>query len=143
MFISKDVKFNELLEESTSNEDVDDLENSSVAPSWLDINLNKSPHEQNSPTQRVTRSMTLKKSLFSKIDNKHEPSTFKEASKYECWMESMKMEYEVLMKTKTWDLVPYPNENNMIGNKWIYKIKFNLVGYIKKIKVRLVAKGFA
>ena len=31
----------------------------------------------------------------------------------------------------------------MIGNKWIYKIKFNLVGDIKKYKARLVAKIFA
>ena len=50
--------------------------------------------------------MTLNKSLFAKIDNKHEPSSFKEASKNECWMEAMKVEYEVLMKNKTWCLIP-------------------------------------
>jgi len=33
VFISRDVKFNELLEESASNENVDDLDDSSVAPS--------------------------------------------------------------------------------------------------------------
>ena len=54
----------------------------------------------------------------------------------------MKVEYEVLMKNKNWDLVPYPNENNVIGNKWIYKVKFNLVGDIDKYMARLVAKGF-
>ena len=86
--------------------------------------------------------MTLNKTLIAKIDNKHEPSTFKEASKHECWMEAMKVEYEVLMKNKTWDLVPYPNEKNMIGNKWIYKVKFNSSGDIEKYKARLVAKGF-
>ena len=74
--------------------------------------------------------MTLNKFLISKINNKHEPSTFKEASKHKCWMEAMKVEYEVFMKNKTWDLVPYFNEKNVIGNKWIYK-------------ERLVAKGFA
>jgi len=87
--------------------------------------------------------MTLNKSLISKINNKHEPSTFKEASKHECWMEAMKVEYEALMKNKTWDLVPYPNEKNVISNKWIYKVKFNSVGDIEKYKARLVAKGFA
>jgi len=45
--------------------------------------------------------MTLEKSLFSKIDNKNEPSSFKEASKHKCWMEAMKVEYEVLMKNET------------------------------------------
>ena len=53
----------------------------------------------------------------------------------------MKVEYEALMKNQTWDLVPYPNERNR--NKWIYKVKYNLVGEIKKYKVRLVAKGFS
>ena len=43
MFISKDVKFNELSKESSSNEDVDDLEDSLVAPSWLDIDVENSP----------------------------------------------------------------------------------------------------
>ena len=87
--------------------------------------------------------MTLNKSLFAKIDNKNKPSTFKEASKQECWMEAMKVEYEALMKNETWDLVPYPNEKNVIENKWIYKIKYNSDGEIEKYKARLVAKGFA
>jgi len=55
----------------------------------------------------------------------------------------MKVEYEVLMKNKTWNLVPYPNEKNVIGNKCIYKFKFNSLGDIEKYKARLVAKGFA
>ena len=87
--------------------------------------------------------MNLNKTLISKIENKHEPSTLKEASKHECWMEAMKVEYEALIKNKTWDLVPYPNEKNVIGNKWIYKVKFNSIGDIEKYKARLVAKGFA
>ena len=58
-------------------------------------------------------------------------------------MDAMKVEYEALMKNKTWDLVPYLNEKNVIGNKWIYKVKFNSIGDIEKYKARLVAKGFA
>ena len=58
-------------------------------------------------------------------------------------MEAMKVEYEALMKNETWDLVPYPNEKNVIGNKWIYKVKFNSIEDIKKYKARLVAKGFS
>ena len=61
--------------------------------------------------------MTLNKSLFTKIDHKNEPSTFKNASKQECWIESMRVEYDVLMKNETWNLVPYLNEKNMIENK--------------------------
>ena len=87
--------------------------------------------------------MNLKNSLIAKIDNKHEPLTLKEDFKHECWMEAMKVEYEALMKNKTWDLVPYPNEKNVIGNNWIYKVKFNSIGDIEKYKSRLVAKGFS
>jgi len=58
-------------------------------------------------------------------------------------MESMKVEYEALMKNQTWNLIPYPNGWNVIGNKWIYKVKYNLVGEIQKWKEMLVAKGFA
>jgi len=43
MFISKDVKFNELPEDSTSKEDVDDPEDPSVVCSWLDLDVHKSP----------------------------------------------------------------------------------------------------
>jgi len=82
----------------------------------LDINVDKLPKEKNSPTQRIIRSMTLNKFLFSKIDNKNEPSLFKESLKHECWMEVMKVEYEQLMKDETWDLVSYPNKRNVIGN---------------------------
>ena len=64
VLVSRDVKFNELSKESTSKDDVDDPKDSSVASSWLDIDVDKSPQEQNYPTQRVTRSMTMNKSFF-------------------------------------------------------------------------------
>jgi len=58
-------------------------------------------------------------------------------------MNAMNVEYEALMKNQTWDLVSYPNERNVIGNKWIYKFKYNSYGEIEKYKARLVAKGFS
>ena len=87
--------------------------------------------------------MILNRSLFSKLDSKNEPSSFKEALKHEYWIEAMKVEYETLMKKKIWDLVSHPNECNVIGNKQIYKVKYNSIGEIEKYKARLVAKGFA
>jgi len=50
VFVSRDVKFNEFPKESTSNEDVDYPYDSSIAPNWLDIDVDKSSQEQNSPT---------------------------------------------------------------------------------------------
>jgi len=42
MFILRDVKFNELPKKSTCYEDMDDLDDSSVAPNWLDVSVDKS-----------------------------------------------------------------------------------------------------
>ena len=42
MFISRDVKFNELLKEMTSHAEVFDLDDSSLTHNWLDDNVEKS-----------------------------------------------------------------------------------------------------
>lgn len=54
----------------------------------------------------------------------------------------MKEEYNALIKNKTWKLVPIPKDKNIIGCKWIYKLKNNAGGTIHKYKSRLVAKGY-
>ena len=54
----------------------------------------------------------------------------------------MNIEYESLMKNKTWSLVPLPVGKNLVGCKWVYKTKFTAEGQIEKYKARLVAKGF-
>lgn len=50
IFVSRDVKFNELLEESASYVNLDEDDDSSVAPNWLDVNVDLSPKDQNSLT---------------------------------------------------------------------------------------------
>jgi hypothetical protein len=41
----------------------------------------------------------------------------------ENWKKAMDVEYEALIGNKTWRLVPPQKGRNVIGCKWVYKIK--------------------
>jgi len=58
------------------------------------------------------------------------------------WVKAMEDEYRALERNHTWVLVPFFSDMNLIGNKWIFRIKYNSDGSILKYKARLVAKGF-
>uniref|UniRef100_A0A2N9F808 Uncharacterized protein n=1 Tax=Fagus sylvatica TaxID=28930 RepID=A0A2N9F808_FAGSY len=53
-----------------------------------------------------------------------------------------KHEFHALQKQGTWSLVPMPTSKNVVGCKWVYKLKHNSDGSIARYKARLVAKGF-
>ncbi|KAL9457944.1 hypothetical protein AB3S75_006899 [Citrus x aurantiifolia] len=55
----------------------------------------------------------------------------------------MQRELDALNSQKTWSLVPLPAGHRPIGSKWVYRIKYNSNGTIKRYKARLVAKGFS
>lgn len=39
-------------------------------------------------------------------------------------------------------LVPRPNLGNVVGSKWVYKLKYNDDGSLNRFKAQLVTKGF-
>lgn len=53
----------------------------------------------------------------------------------------MKDELEALQKNDTWSLVARPLGKNVVGNKWIYKIKRWADGTLECYKAQLVAQG--
>ncbi|CAN6676589.1 unnamed protein product [Malus baccata var. baccata] len=72
-----------------------------------------------------------------------EPATYKSALKSPVWFDVMKDEILALHNQGTWSLVPLPINKNLIGCKWVYKIKKNANGSIgssvvKPTTVRLV-----
>ena len=59
------------------------------------------------------------------------------------WQEAMKSEYDSLIKNNVFKLVPLPAGQDIIDNKWVFKIKYNSDGSVERYKARLVAKGFS
>jgi hypothetical protein len=72
-----------------------------------------------------------------------EPQNFVQASQDDHWVKAMNEELDQIEKNKTWDLVPRPNNKNVIGTKWVYRNKLNEDGQIVRNKARLVCKGYA
>jgi hypothetical protein len=54
----------------------------------------------------------------------------------------MNIEFEALLKNQTWALVPPHPKQNVVGCKWVFRIKRHADGSIERYKARLVAKGF-
>lgn len=51
-------------------------------------------------------------------------------------------EFDALQQNGTWSLVPVKPHMNIIGGKWVYKLKYRADGSIERYKAHLVAKGF-
>jgi hypothetical protein len=71
-----------------------------------------------------------------------EPPNVTVASKIPEWIAAMRDEFDALQRPNTWSLVPPPTGHNIIGCRWVYKLKRNYDGSISRYKARLVAKGF-
>uniref|UniRef100_A0A2N9EJB6 Reverse transcriptase Ty1/copia-type domain-containing protein n=2 Tax=Fagus sylvatica TaxID=28930 RepID=A0A2N9EJB6_FAGSY len=70
------------------------------------------------------------------------PTCFTAASKDPQWLKAMNIEFEALLKNQTWALVPPHPKQNVVGCKWVFRIKRHADGSIERYKARLVAKGF-
>jgi hypothetical protein len=68
-----------------------------------------------------------------------EPTTLLEAMGDKNWQQAMDEEFLVLMKNKTWHLVPAHQAKNVIDCKWVYKLKQKSDETIDRYKARLVA----
>ena len=55
----------------------------------------------------------------------------------------MQDEINALNAQKTWTFVPLPIGKNLVGCKWVYKVKKNLNGSVSRYKARLVVQGFS
>ena len=58
------------------------------------------------------------------------------------WQEAMDRKIAMLEQAGTWISVPRPADKNIVGSKWVFRIKHNANGSIEKYKARLVVQGF-
>lgn len=87
--------------------------------------------------------LTLMSSAVSDIV---EPKTYTDAvnsKQRDKWMEAMTDEMSSLKDNHTWEIVPKPNNKNVIGCKWTFKLKRDANGIVQRYKARLVARGFS
>ncbi|KAL0741957.1 hypothetical protein Bca4012_083470 [Brassica carinata] len=114
-----------------------------------------SPEGNSSPPNRKTRAMDdlLLNAPYADIEYSavaevcyssfEEPTLFDEAVKHKEWREAMNEEIQMIEKNQTWELVKRPSNKNIVGVKWIYRLKTDAKGDVVKHKARLVAKGFS
>ncbi|KAL1211062.1 Retrovirus-related Pol polyprotein from transposon TNT 1-94 [Cardamine amara subsp. amara] len=72
-----------------------------------------------------------------------EPKNHKEALVDEFWIAAMQEELEQFERSDVWDLVPRPQDANVVGTKWIFKNKTDGSGTVIRNKARLVAQGYS
>ncbi|KAH9646728.1 retrovirus-related pol polyprotein from transposon RE1 [Citrus sinensis] len=92
----------------------------------------------------VTRSKAgiFKPKSYLAVSQELEPTSVKLALSDPKWKQAMQAEFDALQVNETWELVPKEAAQKIIGNKWVFRIKYNPDGSISKHKARLVAKGF-
>ena len=72
-----------------------------------------------------------------------EPKNVEEAINDENWMKAMKEGISQIEKNETWELVTRPLNKNVIGDKWVFRNKWDEAGNITRNKSRLFYKGYA
>jgi Reverse transcriptase (RNA-dependent DNA polymerase) len=73
------------------------------------------------------------------------PQTLKQAEKqgdWKQWEEAIAEEIGRVEKFQTWELVDIPKNSNIVGCRWVFRLKHDAARNIVKYQARVVAKGF-
>ena len=58
------------------------------------------------------------------------------------WQKSMQSELDSMSENQVWNLVDFPDGYQVIGRKWVFKLKKDKDGKLEVFKAILVAKGY-
>ncbi|KAE8184630.1 hypothetical protein CF336_g7723, partial [Tilletia laevis] len=75
-----------------------------------------------------------------------EPNTLKDAMRrpdWAKWLEAMREEIDSHMEMGTWELAELPEGRDVVGSRWVFKLKLDSAGNVARYKGRLVAQGFS
>ncbi|KAE8237726.1 hypothetical protein A4X06_0g9134, partial [Tilletia controversa] len=75
-----------------------------------------------------------------------EPKTLKDAmrrSDWAQWLQAMREEMESHSEMGTWVLEKVPDDRELVGSRWVFKLKLDSEGAVSRYKARLVAQGFS
>jgi len=107
----------------------------------IPLALPVAPHASNASTVQYTKS--TKVSSIPKPDyTLTEPPSYKIVAQYPQWCSTIDDEFSALQRQCTWVLVPPSPTQNLVGCKWVFKLKHNSDRSINRYKAKLVAKGF-
>ena len=82
-------------------------------------------------------------SFIASLDSISLPNNVLEALSYLGWHNDMIEEMNALNDNGTWDLVQLLDGKKAIGWRWVFLVKVNPDGSFVRLKVRLIAKGYA
>ncbi|KAF3669083.1 hypothetical protein FXO37_09224 [Capsicum annuum] len=71
-----------------------------------------------------------------------EPTCYAKELKVPSWREAMSFEIISLIQHQPWELVLKPSNSNIVGCKWVFRLKHHLDGNNKHFKAHLIAKGY-
>jgi vacuolar-type H+-ATPase catalytic subunit A/Vma1 len=72
-----------------------------------------------------------------------EPATVDEALSDDGRILAMQEELNQFQRNDMWDLVPKPQQKNIIGAKWVFRNKLNEQGEVVRNKAKLVGQGYS
>lgn len=106
--------------------------------------VSPSPPQQNFVPRRSSRvsKQPDRFSFLSTLDHLSIPSSYKQATETTEWSHAMQEELDALTKNNTWELVPKPENQPIVGCRWVYTVKLRPDGSLDRCKARLVAQGY-
>ena len=72
-----------------------------------------------------------------------EPTTIDEPLLDDGWILAMQEELNQFQRSYVWDLVPKPQQKNIIETKWVFRNKLNEQGEVVRNKARFIAQGYS